>query len=231
MFSDLIQNPTFGVEITPSYQFYNVGIDPVIASVASHRLRQLGQWVDPTDKEIVEHITDDDRSLAKEIRDYYTAKLTIQAVGDKPLRGFRADLLSYLTSENKKADQESYPMIYRLPEFYREDQIFARVSSLTTNGWRKEEERLLLSNKQRHELEFLDTHVRLTNQSKTRLFWFKRILDDRLVKVSIDIKNPLINLFIDFVDKHAIITLVGKYVCLTLDGQDFYKLDNWNLEI
>lgn len=213
-----------------STKFYNVGIDPVIASVTSYRLRGEGKFVDASEKAILTHITDSDREEARQIREYYESKLTMQAMRGIPLRSFRQDLLVYLTSNNALVTHETFPMIYRLPEFFREDRIFEQVSKQATNGWKKGEP-ALAPPKETHSLQYLDTHVRLTNQSKTRIFWFKRVSDDRLVKIAIDLRNPLLNLFVEYINKHAIITLVGKYVCLSLDGQDFYKVDNWKLEI
>lgn len=216
---------------TETITVYDVGEDIVVASATAYRLRKVGHHIEPACSDIVQYVTDEDRKLGKEIREYYSSKLTIQALSGKLMRAFREDLYKYLISDVKTADSETYPMIYRLPDYYHEDMIFEKVSKLSVNGWKKSDLTLSKPSKERYEVTYLESFNRLTSQGKTRVFWFKRNIDDRLVRVSLDLRDPLLNLFVDYVNKHAIITLVGKYVCLSLDGQDYYKLDYWNLEI
>mgnify|MGYP001072321463 CR=1 FL=1 len=207
---------------------YNTTVDPIVLVTTAARLRLTEKYVDPCKQQTIDQITDEDRKLASEIRDYYTSKLTLIALKGEKLRSYRANLYEYLISGSNKFDTSLLRMIYRLPDFYAEDKIFEKVSSSAANGWKKNVDK---ETKERCELTFLETFTRNTSCKRSQVFWFKRIKDNRLVKVDIDINNPLLPLFVEYTKKTAIIVLVGKYVCLSLDGQDFYKLDYWKLEI
>jgi len=105
-------------EVTPpAERLVDHSIDSLITSCKNYRVRQT------LDHEKYYSITDADRQMANDIRDYYSKKLMVRTLKGKPMSKFRQDLSTYLTNNYTVRYPEKYEgMIYRLPEFYAYDQ-------------------------------------------------------------------------------------------------------------
>lgn len=74
-------------------------------------------------------VTPEDRSMADDVRDYYSKKFMVMALKDQHLTSFRSDLKNYLLGDAKKFTEKTIPMIYRMPEFYVNDIAFDEIKS------------------------------------------------------------------------------------------------------
>jgi hypothetical protein len=79
-------------------------------------------------------ISDVDRQMANDIRDYYSKKLMVRTLKGKTMSKFRQDLSTYLTNGYTTRYPEKYEgMIYRLPEFYAYDQEIDKLRMESNN--------------------------------------------------------------------------------------------------
>ncbi len=79
-------------------------------------------------------ISDVDRQMANDIRDYYSKKLMVRTLKGKSMSKFRQDLSTYLTNNYTVRYPEKYEgMIYRLPEFYAYDQEIDKLRMESNN--------------------------------------------------------------------------------------------------
>lgn len=70
---------------------------------------------------LADSITNEDRILAKKIREYYSGKCCIWGLHNKELSKFRKDLYSFLNSSGTSFDEKTISLACRLPEFYAYD--------------------------------------------------------------------------------------------------------------
>lgn len=111
------------------YEVIETTEDLLAMSCAWYRIRQSQGQLKPlitslVCEELIRHVTQEDRELANEVRDYYSKKFMVMALKDQRLTNFRQDLKDYLVGDSKKFTEKTIPMVYRLPEFYAYDQEF-----------------------------------------------------------------------------------------------------------
>lgn len=111
------------------YEVIETTEDLLAMSCAWYRIRQNQGPLKPlittlVCEELIRHVTQEDRELANEVRDYYSKKFMVMTLKDQRLTNFRQDLKDYLVGDSKKFTEKTIPMIYRLPEFYAYDQEF-----------------------------------------------------------------------------------------------------------
>lgn len=111
------------------YEVIETSEDLLAMSCAWYRIRQNQGLSSPlitslVSEELIRHVTQEDRELANEVRDYYSKKFMVMALKDQRLTNFRQDLKEYLLGDSKKFTEKTIPMIYRMPEFYVYDQEF-----------------------------------------------------------------------------------------------------------
>ena len=97
------------------------GEDPLTLSCVSYRLwteSSWSRWIRLED--LVDKITDRDRSMAQSIRDYYISKLTFEKLCGVTFTKFRQDLADFLINDTP-LKQSGQGLIYTLPYFYVED--------------------------------------------------------------------------------------------------------------
>jgi hypothetical protein len=101
----------------PSERLVEHPTDSLAISCKNFRIRQATNKY-PNAYEI----SDVDRQMANDIRDYYSKKLMVRTLKGKPISKFRQDLSTYLTNNYTVRYLEKYEgMVYRLPEFYAYD--------------------------------------------------------------------------------------------------------------
>jgi len=117
------------IETKPAERLVEHPIDSLIVSCKNYRVRQT------MDPEKNYNISDVDRQMADDIRDYYSKKLMVRTLKGKPMSKFRQDLSTYLTNNYTVRYPEKYEgMIYRLPEFYAYDQEIDKLRIDSNNA-------------------------------------------------------------------------------------------------
>lgn len=114
------------------YEVIETTEDLLALSCTWHRIRTLNLPARSTidrmlSDELFELVTDADREMANEVRDYYSKKLMIFTLKDQKLTPFRQDLSEYLHGDANKFTEKAIAMVYRLPEFYVVDAEFDKV--------------------------------------------------------------------------------------------------------
>jgi hypothetical protein len=111
------------------YEVIETTEDLLAMSCAWYRIRTDKESLKPhitslVCEELIRHVTQEDRELANNVRDYYSKKFMVMALKDQRLTNFRQDLKEYLLGDSKKFTEKTIPMVYRMPEFYVHDQEF-----------------------------------------------------------------------------------------------------------
>jgi hypothetical protein len=121
----------FKPEPEPDMKFKD---DPVALAWAAYRVylaNPANRWADFADVEVTVH----DRTVAQEIRSYYTGRILMDTMKSKqPMSEFRKKLYGLLIGETGLKKQH-IGLLYRLPYFYVEDtaldQVIAQTQSAT----------------------------------------------------------------------------------------------------
>lgn len=92
--------------------------DPIAASVGSYNNWQRGgnRWMPLRDV----RISQEDRNQADALRQYYTGRLTLQALRGRPMTDFRKKLYAILSNQYRLTTND-IGLLMRLPYFYAED--------------------------------------------------------------------------------------------------------------
>lgn len=108
------------------YEIIETTEDLLALSCAWYRIRQEKHTLQPhvtslLSDALFKHVTQEDRTKAEEVRDYYGKKFMVMALKEQRLTQFRQDLQDYLSGDPKKFTEKTVPMIYRMPEFHTHD--------------------------------------------------------------------------------------------------------------
>lgn len=211
----------------PKEQF-EIDEDLLVLSTTWKRLRDEfangGKYIPVSkllDKELRQHITDVDRQLALEIRDYYSKKIMIWKLKNVHLSKFREDMNQFVHSSGKTISNEICPLVYRLPEFYEYDvaleqllkQHEKRVSS---------QSRVAFDIKQTLTLQ--KTFIVGKKYVKRKEYWFSNE-NNNLAVLALNKDNPLIPLL----DLHCkkTFSITSKSTVVDRDGAEYINLDKY----
>jgi hypothetical protein len=190
-------------------------VDSLIVSCKNYRVRQT------LDPEKNYNISDVDRQLANDIRDYYSKKLMVRTLKGKPMSKFRQDLSTYLTNNYTVRYPEKYEgMIYRLPEFYAYDQEIdkLRVDSNNTEQQTGIGVRTLTPVKK----------LVSTNKSGTVFHYWFHDAEKHLYKMYVSKDNELQPLFDGIFEKTELV-VNARFVPNTQDDLHFSNIKNFKL--
>jgi len=166
-------------------------------------------------------ISDVDRQMASDIRDYYSKKLMVRTLKGKPISKFRQDLSTYLTNNYTVRYPEKYEgMIYRLPEFYAYDQEIdkLRIDSNNTEQQTGIGVRTLTPVKK----------LVSTNKSNTVFHYWFHDSKKHLYKMYVNKDNELQPLFDSVFEKDELI-VNARFVPNTQDDLHFSNIKNFKL--
>lgn len=169
-------------------------IDPLVLSVAFYRHRYSGSdnFIDKFyDIRVVPTVTDEDCTVANQIRDYYSKKIMWWKLSGKHLSKFRSDLAKFLSEDNRRFFNKNMGgIIFRLPEFYRYDVELDRLveshtSCSTTDVKIKNSE---------FTVKYLTKLSRKTRFNDVVKYWFTDE-SEVILNFTIDRKNILLPMF------------------------------------
>ena len=164
--------------------------DPVALACASYRAwvkTPANRWA-TFDTVIVDR---EDRMMAADIRSYYNARYTMQALKGKPLTEFQHKLASFLAGTHK-LNTDELGMLYRLPYFYVEDCRLDRVATqISINA---DDQKHLPWKKIDLVLTPLEEVFKSRKQKDYQQFWFKTSAGQAAV-MEIKSDNPLLGMF------------------------------------
>jgi len=201
--------------------------DPLVLSCVVKRLLELGQgYRDMNDTTTVAEITDQDRALAKNIKEYYTKKFFWRALSNnRPLSDYRRRLINLLENSIRSCRDQDCGIYYKLPYFYEEDLVYDEfkktfdTSKLSDLG--NARQTLFLK-----QLTFLRTSFSGQRKNKIVRYWFN---DDNnwLYGLSLTKDNPLLEIFDNYLKEHQKVIFDTRLVEDRIDDLHYYKMYNY----
>ena len=180
-------------------------------------------------------LTDEHRSKARQIRDYYRNKLMLAALKDSKMSQFRKDLWTFLQRDDNQYSTEELGMIKRLPLFYAEDQFLEKIRVDYNNTPRNRA-------KDNPGGEYLTLTYIGSFEKRTRLtfskmrncvsYWFHDE-DDRLFNIILEEYNPFRDIWSNIIQEGPIdINCIGPVRENYRSVIDLHYLDsgNWILD-
>ena len=208
------------------YQVMEIEEDLLALSATWYRLRQAtvkGQPYIPItkiiDKDLFKHVTEKDREVASNIRDYYSKKIMMWKLKGQNLTKFREDMNSLIHSEGKVFKEDMCPLAYRLPEFYFYDTSFDELAN--------EHNKIVKERKHVPETKTLNLHKTFTvgkKYSKRKEYWFTDS-NDNLVTLSLTHDNPLLSL-LDLASKNPL-AITAKFNVKDRDNVQYMYCDKY----
>jgi hypothetical protein len=175
-----------------------------------------------TDKSLFENITEEDRILARKIRDYYSKKIMMLKLKQKTLTKYREDLNVFVHSDGKKFTQEVIGMVYRLPEFYENDILLDKIFADKVKIVKK-----CHSSRQTKVLTYIDTSVINNSRSKSLDYWFVDE-DNQVVNINLAQDNPLVDIWEDIIREP--IKLNAIFFTKNKDEYFYYRAEKYTVE-
>lgn len=214
------------------YEIYESPEDLLALSVTWKRLRDQGEHIvgKLLDRQLFSKVTPEDRDNAATIRDYYSKKVMMWKLKGNRLTPFREDLNSFVHSDGTKFKENVFGMVYYLPEFYQYDTQLDRVreqvkykdliiNTIKTPG------KLI----QEKTLEPIAKIKLSTKRVKQNQYWFKDVLTDGAVHLTIDVRNPLEHIWNHIFENNSFLTINGHYFLRERDNFEYFSVAEWNL--
>jgi hypothetical protein len=179
-------------------------------------------------KELFEHITDEDRELGEEIRDYYSKKIMLWKLKNARFSKFRDELNSYIHSPTPLlVKNDLLGMIYYLPYFHEYD---TGVDEVRVQVNPKINVSLQMVRAKSRELEPLQKIVSKRKSAVTNHYWLKDIETNSAVQFVFDVSNPLEHIWSMLFAKNKIMKVTGSYYAKSRDEFEYLSVKNWKLE-
>lgn len=208
------------------YQVLEIDEDLLVLSATWYRLREQVKQGKPyvsveklTDVTLFNNITEDDRTLAFKIRDYYSKKIMMWKLKGQSLTRFREDMNHFIHGDGKIFKEEMCPLVYRLPEFYHYDIQFDELA----NDHNKIVKVRSYSNETKS-LNLVKTFIVGKRHSKRKEYWFTDI-NDNLVTLSLTHDNPLLSL-LDLASKEPL-TISAKFKTKERDNVQYMYAEKY----
>jgi len=179
-------------------------------------------------KELFNHITDEDRELGQEIRDYYSKKIMIWKLKNARFSKFRDELNTYIHSPTPLlVKNELMGMIYYLPYFYEYDsgvdEVRVQVNSKTNVI-------LQMGSSLPRTLQPLNKVISKRKNATTNHYWLKDIETGCAVQFVFELINPLEHIWAKLFAKDKPMQITGLYHKKTRDDFEYFSVKNWKLE-
>lgn len=182
------------------------------------------------DSKLFSAVTDEDRSMASDIREHFSKKLMVLTLKEHQLTSFRKALSAFIYDDGKKiaSDEKVFPLVYRLPEFYTFDKEFeSRVKEKVivsipdfTRGLQTNKTVTLTP------LHSLHKKTKFTDCCE---YWLKDT-NDHAYLIQVDINNGLRPMWHKQFNNAVSITVSGLASSRTRDEMTYYFLNNWVIE-
>ena len=229
-----------GGNISPQIKKYEVFESPedVLAlSVTWKRLRDNDKHIAGKllDTELFNHINQEDRDKANEIRDYYSKKVMMWKLkGDGKLTPYRNDMNQFVHSNGLVVKENMFGLIYYLPIFYEYDLQLDNVRTLVNPN--QEFKKLDKEKKPRALVGLTEALIPLSSilkkNSKNTIteYWLKDTRMDAAVLIKIPKGNSLEHLWKYMFDNSTELKIKGRYIRRSFDDFEYYSVDNWELD-
>lgn len=216
------------------YEVYESTESVLTLSCAAKRLHQENKiFYKITDHELYNRITPDDRTMADQIKDYYSKKVMMWKLkGNGSLSPFREDMNKLIHSDMLMFKENMIGIAYWLPHFYQYDIEFDSIKAeLDTNQNFKQLDKdgkpsiLRIT----EELIPITRLERKTKRNKYFEYWFKDSKLNAGVVIHLEEKNQLQHLWDTIFNQSQPLKINGSYSRRSRDDFDYFSISNWNL--
>lgn len=198
--------------------------DPLVLACALQDLWQKHErYYNLEGAEVREHITDEIRARAEEIRKHYTKKWFWRSLNGCQLSDFRQRVCYLLENRIRTCNERDVGIYFKLPWFYEEDMIYddfkkqlntTDVPSIRYGGMSPVKERLTLT--------YLKSTISTQNKRKLERFWFSD--ETYLFSITVTHDNPLLDMFRDMLEIGEPVTFETYRSLDRIDQMHYYKL-------
>lgn len=215
------------------YEVYESPEDVLALSVTWKRLNKTNPSVlsnvsNLLSKELFMHVTDEDRELGKEIRDYYSKKIMVWKLKNTQFSKFRDELNAYIHSPTPFLVKNNLMgMIYYLPYFYEYDTGVDEVRYLVNS---KSNITLQMKSSIPRTLVPLSKVISKRKNATTNHYWFKDVETEMAVQFVLDVTNPLEHIWSTLFAKNEPMKIKGLYHKKSRDDFEYFSVKNWTLE-
>ena len=205
--------------------------DPLVLAVSVKDLmdRNPGQFFSLEDTRVTEHINEDIRTKAEQIRKYYGRKYFWNNLTNGTRQSdYRGRVCYLLENRIRTCKDKDAGIYYKLPYFYDEDMIYDEFKKQynTTDLPRVSN---INFTKSKHHLTLKYVKTTSSRQQKRNInrFWFTDDVYVYGIEVAND--NPLLDLFKQVIVEKGTVTFETYYNVDRIDQMYFYKLFNFAL--
>jgi hypothetical protein len=217
------------------YEVFESPEDVLALSVAWKRLRDNDKHIvgKLLDSELFNHIKQEDRNKANEIRDYYSKKVMMWKLkGDGKLTPYRDDMNNFVHGNGLVVKENMFGLIYYLPIFYEYDLNLDNVRSQVKQN--QNFKKLDKENKPRaliitEDLIPISKIEKKNKRGMSTQYWFKDTSMDAGVMLSVAKGNNLEHLWEYMFDNEKVLKIKGRYIRRYIDDFEYYSVDNWEL--
>jgi len=214
------------------YEIYEFEDDVLAVSCAWKRQRDTTPaefiYSKLTDKKLFDSVNNDDRELARVIRDYYSKKIMMLTLKGNKLTSFRKDLNTYIHGDTNKVTDELLPLIYRLPEFYDYDMKIEEIK-LSLEDRPKGAKLEKLHGKQTvFELSPITIVKKHNKRVKVMEYWFEG-KGSTPVLIQLEPKNPLLHIWDDIFNSKKVLQISGLPFIKHMDDFEYLSIKNFKL--
>jgi hypothetical protein len=220
-------------ESVKKYEVYESPEDVLALSVTWKRLNKtnpsaVASVSNLLSKELFNHITDEDRELGQEIRDYYSKKVMIWKLKNARFSKFRDELNAYIHSPTPLlVKNDLMGMIYYLPYFHEYD---TGVDEVRVQVNPKINVSLQMVRDTPRKLQPLQKVVSKRKSGVTNHYWLKDIDTGSAVQFVFEVSNPLEHIWSKMFAKNEIMEVTGSYYKKSRDDFEYLNVKNWKLE-
>lgn len=178
-------------------------------------------------EEVHEHVTDEIRARAEEIRKHYTKKWFWHSLNNNHLSDYRRRVCYLLENRIRKCEEKDSGIYFKLPWFYDEDMIYEDFKKqLNTTDVPQIKYGGLPPVKERLTLTYLRSTISTQNKRKLERFWFSD--GAYLFNITVMTDNPLLDMFRNMIKIGDAVTFETHRSVDRIDQMYYYKLFKFN---
>lgn len=211
------------------YEVYESPEDVLVLSAAWKRMRDENRYGIVSklmDNALFKEITPADRSLATEVRDFYSKKIMMWNLKGNNITKYRQDLSKLIQSDGTVFKEDMLGLAYHLPAFYKYDNEIEEIR-LTT-----ECKKIPHIGNGMKNLEPIKKVTKKSKRQHVNEYWFKEAKTNSPFVITLQAKNPLEHVWDNMFDNSEVLPIQANFIHRVKDDFEYYLVaDKWELKI